>query len=43
MSKYLEVDAGSGLSGLEDADVEADPPVPNVNIDHDNSVSTFLL
>lgn len=38
-SKLLEVDTSSGLGGLKDADVEADPPVQDANLDHDNSVS----
>ena len=44
-SKCSEVDTGSGLGGLEDANVEADPPAPDANLDHDNSVSLdpFLL
>lgn len=44
-SKCSEVDTGSGLGGLEDADVEADPPAQDADLDHDNSVSpeSFLL
>ena len=36
-------DLNEGLGGLQDVDIEDDPPAPDSNLDRDNSVSPLLL